>query len=83
MLHFFVAMAVIALGLACVLKWMDKNDRALYLGIRDKKQAYFESKQVELDTKNAEQMAEATLYARAALTTSSAKKPLLAAEDFS
>ena len=78
MLTFFTGMAVAALGCALVLKWLDRHEHALYLGLRDKNAA-FESKMGRLP-KGDQEMADATRMARQQLRAGSARRPLLDSE---
>ena len=62
MLNFFTSMAGAAVLFALLLKYMDREDRALFLGIRDKKAAY-EAKYGHEPT-TPDEMTEATNLAR-------------------
>ena len=63
MLHFFVGMACVALFFACILKYMDISDRALYIGYRDKRAAF--NAKYSKDPVSPEEMIEATNLAKA------------------
>eukprot|EP00606_Chrysophyceae_sp_TOSAG23-5_P000960 GSChrysophyteH2.ASY1.ANO1.1040.1 assembled CDS len=85
MLNFFTSMAFCALLLSMILKWLDRTDLALYIGIRDKKRIYLERNGVEPETK--EEMEEATRlvkshYSGEDVLIQSSKEPLLAGDNF-
>jgi len=62
MLDFFTAMAIIALAFAILLKFMDRNDRSLYIGHRDKKAAFL--KKYSREPVTTEELLEATQLAK-------------------
>eukprot|EP00936_MAST-01D_sp_MAST-1D-sp1_P001767 g1767.t1 len=67
MLQFFVAMATIAFVCAWVLKWLDRRERALYIGIRDKNRIFEEKVGRPPEAESTSDMAEATRMARQVL----------------
>eukprot|EP00937_MAST-01D_sp_MAST-1D-sp2_P006626 g6626.t1 len=80
MLYFFIAMAVVAAVCAVYLKSLDRRERALYIGLRDKKRIYVEKTGREPETDD--EMKEAERMARAVLGTASddsdpLRKPML------
>eukprot|EP00605_Chrysophyceae_sp_TOSAG23-4_P002108 GSChrysophyteH1.ASY1.ANO1.2334.1 assembled CDS len=84
MLIFFTSMAGVALLLAIALKFIDRTDFALYLGIRDKKIAFRERYGREPETP--EEMTEATLLAKMEMKgetfTDSTREPLISEVTF-
>lgn len=84
MLDFFTAMAIMAVCFAILLKFMDRKDRALYIGHRDKKAAFL--KKYDRLPETTDELLEANQLAKEALQSAAgpgagagaaAKSPLL------